>query len=285
MIQINASDSGSALEFSMEILLPHTSAYRLDFFPEIRQLGPETVSLNEAHALVQAASAYSLGDYERTVAILGEASEDTTLSGLILLAQSHLFLDHLDKSRSIYERSLLKAGSLQAATNRLQMGAALAYWRPLLYDNSYTDKEHACSQAKAHYGRVEPWVGGDSYISNVKIVYAYEYHCNDPDWKDEAEQLDGADADARAIADFIKAKRCQPDIFKEECDYLTALTAAEKQVLFARALLIRHYYLRETENNCARAEPFLGSFRNEAIGRQEIAELRALLKIKAMNCG
>ena len=285
IVQMNASDSGSTLEFSLEILLPHTSAYRVDFLPEIRHLGPESVSLREAQALVQAASAYSLGDYERTVSILGKASDNTTLSGLILLAQSHLFLDHVETSRSTYELTLHKAGSMKAATGRLQMGAALAYWRPLLYDNSYTDKEQACSQAKAHYERVEPWAGADSYISNVKIVYAYEYHCNDPDWKDETEQLDAADANTSAIAYFIQAKRCQPDIFKEDCDYLTELTAAEQQVLFARALLIRHYYLRETGDNCARAEPFLNSFRNEAIGRQEIAELRALLKIKAMNCG
>ena len=283
-VQINASNQGSPQELSLEILFPKTAAYRLDFLPEIRQLGPEIVSLNEARALVQAAAAYSLGDYEQAVSILGEASDETTLSGLIMLAQSHLFLDHLDTSRSIYELALQKAGFRKATTDLLHMGAALAYWRPLLYDNSYAEQENACSRAKAHYENVEPWEGGDFYVNNVKIVYAYEYHCDDPDWEDEAEQLDTADANASGIAYFIQAKRCTPDNLKEGCDYFTELTSAEQQVVFARALLIRHYYLRETENNCARAEPFLNSFRNEAISRQEITELRDMLKLKARYC-
>ena len=218
------------------------------------------------------------------MSILGEASAETPLSGLIMLAQSHLFLDELGQSRSIYELALEKSTSMGTATDRLHMAAALAYWRPLLYNNNYPEKELVCGRAKTHYDKVEPWSGSDSYVNNVKIVYANQYHCDDPDWKNAPELLGAADAEASAIAHFIQAKRCTPNAVVAGCDYLSELTSAERHVLFARALLVRHYYLRETANNCASAQLFLNSFRNEAINLQDVRELRVLLKIKAMNC-
>jgi len=164
------------------------------------------------------------------------------------------------------------------------MGAALAYWRPILYVNDHPEKELLCSQAKSHYGGVEPWPGSDPYVFNMKIVYALEIHCSNSDWEEVEVHIDAANAEASAIAYFILAKRCTTENVKEGCDYLAELTSAEKHVLFARALLVRQYILRETGNNCPSAEPFLESFRNEVLNPQDIRELRALLRIKAMNC-
>ena len=284
-LEVNASPLDSTDQVQLQISLPDVPAYRLDFLPEVRTFEPETVSLEQAEKLIRAASEYSLGNYEQVISTLkGQSAATRTLSGLTLLAQSYLFMDKLEESRQAYARALEKSATASEPFSQLSMGAALAYWRPVLYDNSFVDRAHVCEQAKTYYAQVKPWEGAEAYVHNVQIVYGYEFHCNNPEWKDAPELTNPADPDAQAVASFIVAKRCSPNELVAGCDYLAELRAAQERLLSARSLLIRHYYLRVKTDNCQSAEPFLKSFLSQSINPRDRKELRTLLRIKAMNC-
>jgi len=284
-LEVNASPLSSVDQVQLQISLPQVPAYRMDFLPEVRTFQPETVSFADAATLIRAATEYSLGNYEQVISTLkGQAGAANSFSGLTLLAQSYLFLDTLEESRGAYARALEKSTAGSETFSRLNMGAALAYWRPLLYDNAFTGKARLCAQAKNYYAQVKPWEGAAAYVHDVQIVYGYEFHCNDLEWKDAPELTDPADPDAQAAASFIVAKRCGPYDVVTGCDYLAELQAAQDRLLSARSLLIRHYYQRVKTDNCQSAEPFLKSFLSQSINPRDRKELRTLLRIKAMNC-
>jgi len=121
-VVVKAVDSGSEV-VNLTITLPEQPAYTLDFLPEIRTLEGD-ISVNQAPALLRAAIAYSLGDYETVIEELD--GESPTIPGQILQAQAYLFLENWQASRNTYQILIEATGPVDDIEGELHMGLALA---------------------------------------------------------------------------------------------------------------------------------------------------------------
>jgi len=275
-VTVSNQNNGNIL---LKLILPSTPAYKLDFLHEIREFGPESVSVEEAIKLINASSAYSVGNYQKVVTTLGN---DDNLSAATLNAQAYLHLDKLEQSRWAYTDAMNMAKSNGNSVDQLRMGAALAWWRPVLYHVS-SEPVLECEKSKEQYSQVGMWLGDDAWVNNVKIVYAL--YCNDQNWINLIEREDDTNPETTAIAYLTKAIRCTPDNVEENCDYLNDLLLAEKEVSIARDLLIRHFVLRlDKENGCNRVVPYLEAYRMDVFNGTDINELGTLLRLREEYC-
>ena len=283
-LTVVAKSDGSGDSIWLEVHLPNVPAFELDFLSEVRDFEPERVTTQQASLVIQAAAAYSLGDYEASVSILERMANGQEMPeiGSILMAQSNLFLNHLNESQSAYETALENAQAGSELASHLHMGAALAYWRPRLYHSTEgTD----CAKAAAHYRLADPQIEGAALLNNVMILFADQYQCNVTDWQTLTEQEDAGDPTANAIASFIRAKRCEEQKDAPGCDIPSDLKQAEPFLMIARAHLLRYYYNNsKTQEICQTAEKYLESYQNDIISPLENSELRRINQLKGLSC-
>jgi hypothetical protein len=182
----------------LSLTLPEKPAYNLDFLPEIRSFGPEQVSAEEAENLIRAAAAYSTGKYQETVKRLKQSK---SLSAKTLLAQANLFLDNFDASRTAYDEAIALAEARGEETSQLHMGAALAWWRPVLsdtvierlsFEEFFTSKAkikfNRCGKAYTYYKNISADI--ESHPRWYGIMRSFIAYCNRYGWKDAwAEKL------------------------------------------------------------------------------------------------
>ena len=278
-------------EIELAIQLPDTPAYRMDFLQEIRSFEPEIVSEQEFNALLQAASAYSLGEYSAVEEIL-EGHDSLTAN--VLTAQAQLFADELEASRASYERALEVPQADDELTGKLRMGAALAWWRPASYhDLSGEEKAEACNMAGDYYVQAREWTDTNELARNVTIIYAL-YCAVDEDeslakynaWQQE-EPVFEEDPDApetnltNAAAHFILAYRLGPDERETRDEYKEHLTSAG-ELRLARALLSE--FLWEVEIKCVEAREMREQFKAGIFSRVEMRKLQSLLQRQPLSC-
>ena len=277
IIKVTATPSRNTEEITLEITLPNTPAYKLDFLPEIRHLGPEIVSIAEAEALLRASSAYSLGEYEDVASLMANS---TSLTGLTLLAQSHLLMGDLDKSQTNYKLAVNDSQDDSQFANMLRMGAALSYWRPLIFDPDHPEGKRLCEQAGRYYGNVKPWPGSATLVLDIENLF--DFHCNHDEWITSMQNVDRSLYHTSDIGNFTLALWCSAnnDGF-ENCDYEQLLTSSNN-LLRARSLLARDYLLRK--DDCEKAEAYISSYRSEIINRTDVHEMKVLLQNQAIYC-
>lgn len=278
-------------EIYLAIQLPDTPAYRMDFLQEIRSFGPEIVSEQEFNALLQAASAYSLGEYSSVVEIL---EGHDSLAANVLTAQSQLFTDDLEASRASYERALEMPRADDEFTGKLRMGAALAWWRPASYHYfSGEEKSEACNRAGDYYVQAQDWVGTNTLARNITNIFAL-YCTDDGDenlakyaaWK-QGEPLFNDDPIAseagltNAAAHFILAYLLGPDERETRDEYKGHLTSA-RELMLARALLSE--FLWEVELKCVEARDMREQFKAGIFSRVEMRKLQSLLQSQPLTC-
>ena len=278
-INVIARPAPGTEKISLEIRLPNTPAYELDFLPEIRNFGPEIISIQEASLLLQAASSYSLGEYGQAKSLVKEQKNIIALS---LLAQSYLFLDELEKSQSAYDAAIQISDSDAQSTQKLRMGAALAWWRPLLFGlEPYTPEGITyCEKAGNYYRDAQSWPNDENLIDDITTVF--ELYCDRDEWISNNQASELSPYQSSEIGNFILATWCSPnnDGF-ENCDYETLLTHSSN-ILRARALLTRDYLFRK--DNCEKAASSISSYQNEIINPSDIHELKVLLQNQAIYC-
>ena len=278
-INVSARPATNTEEISLEIRLPNTPAYELDFLPEIRNFGPEIISIKEASLLLQAASSYSLGEYGQVKSL---AKGETNIIALSLLAQSYLFLDKLEKSQSAYDAAIQISDRNAPNTQKLRMGAALAWWRPLLFClESYTPEGKTyCEKASNYYRDAQPWSNDKNLVHDIKIVF--ELYCDRDEWVSKNQVTVLSAYQSTEIGNFILATWCSPnnDGF-ENCDYETLLIRSSN-IRRAHALLTRDYLFRK--DDCTKAAASINSYRSEIINPTDIHELRILLQNQAIYC-
>lgn len=280
LIKVSASSSNKPDEIILEITLPDKPAYKLDFLPEIRHFDPEIVSVEEAISLLRASSAYSLGEY-REVEIL--IKDQTSLTASALLAQSYLFLDQLKKSQSAYETAINLSQVDSQINQMLQMGAALAWWRPLINEElSQGKKDEICLHAGKYYSNVLPWSGAEFLILNTRILYAQSIYCIDTFWQTKEPEIDTSSTLTNDIGKFILALRCMDQTGNgASCDPERPLEASQN-ILKARSLLAQEYLFRKV--NCTKAGSYIDSYRHDIINKSDIWELKSLLRYEAIYC-
>jgi hypothetical protein len=279
----------------LSVRLPETPAYKLDFLQEIRQFGPELLSEAEAITLLEAASAYAVGEYRTAIDLL---EGDESLSALTLLAQARLFADDLAGSQRTYNEALQKPQPGEEYTGKLYMGAALAWWRPeSYYLLSYQGNRDECLEAGSYYARAERWIQSDRLAQNIRIAYArFCVDPNDPVYAGYAEWIDQTlqsesdlsrkdAAEINAIEQYILARDQQiQQGIRNEGDrtlYKQRLRAAQP-LLLSRAALSE--FLWEAEDNCKDARTWREDFRSGIVSDIERGQLRKLLQAQPLFC-
>jgi hypothetical protein len=278
-------------EIGLAIQLPGMPAYQMDFLQELRTFGPEHLHVEEATALLLAASAYSLGDYSTVEELL---QEQTSLTAITLVAQAQLFTDNLDSSRESYKLALGEPQPDREFTGKLQMGAALAWWRPASYHYmSGEEKEAACNKAGEHYLQAKDWTSTNALARNITTIFAL--YCavegdenlgkytawlqEEPIYEDnlkmpEARQINAA-------AHYILAYRLGPDNKETRDEYKSHLLSA-RELLLARALLSEFQW--EVEGKCAGAREMREEFREGIVSGVEKRKLRSLRQSQPLFC-
>ena len=275
----------------LSVRLPETPAYKLDFLQEIRQFGPELLSEAEATALLEAAAAYSVGEYRTAIDLL-EGYE--SLSALTVLAQARLFSDDLAGSRATYEQALQQPEPGTEYTGRLYMGAALAWWRPeSYYLLSYQGNKEECLKAARYYAQAEEWIQSDKLAQTIRIAYVrFCIDPNDPayadyvEWKNLSPQAE-SDLSQKDAGDIHAIKQYMLALDQEVIDeatrtlYKNRLIAAQPLML-ARAALSEFYW--RAEDNCRDARTWRENFRSGIISDIERRKLRTLLQEQPLFC-
>jgi hypothetical protein len=293
-IQVTAGYQPETEQVELSVRLPKTPAYRLDFLQEIREFGPQLFSEQEAIALLNAFSAYSVGEYQTVIDLL-EGYD--TLSALTLTAQARLFTDDLPASQETYEIALEKPQPNEDYTGKLYMGAALAHWRPeSYYELSFEGNKDGCKKAGAYYAKTQEWIASNKLAQNIRAAYAWfcinKLDEKDPDyagyigWKDQplhyVTDLNAKDAElTNAIASFISAARIGPDDITTRSDYINDLISAQTLML-GRADLSEYHW--GVEENCGDARAKRDEFRSGIISSVEKRRLQKLLQTQPLFC-
>jgi hypothetical protein len=288
-VTVQGIHDGGSLQ--LQIVLPMTPAYRLDFLQEIRRMGPEVMPPEEAMALIEASAAYSIGEYRTAINLLrGHES----LSALTLLAQAQLFSDNLEGSRAAYELALHKPQPDEAYSGTLNMGAALAWWRPESYFLlSARGNTEDCKQAARYYAQARDWIQTNKLAQNIR--YAYDRFCinaNDPaysaylEWRNQPlqEEPDPGQKDATQINAVRQYMLALDQEVKNENDgtlYKERLISA-RSLLLARAALSEFYW--GAEDNCLAARTWRDDYRSGIISNIERRKLRSLLQAQPLFC-
>lgn len=293
-ILVTAGYQPETKRVELTVRLPETPAYRLDFLQEMREFGPQLFSEQEAIALLEAFSAYSVGEYQTVIDLLEGYDH---LSALTLTAQAQLFTDDLPASQETYEMALEKPQPNEDYTGKLYMGAALARWRPeSYYELSFEGNKDDCKKAGAYYAKAQEWIAADKLAQNIRAAYAWfcinDIDEKDPDyagyvgWKDQPLQyvsdLNAKDAKlTNAIASFISAARIGSDTLETRSDYTHDLISAQA-LMRARAKLSEYYW--GVDINCTAARAKRDEFRSGIISNLEKKELQRLLQTQPLFC-
>ena len=281
-------------QIELYVRLPERPAYQLDFLQEIREFGPERVEQPEAIALLKAFSAYSVGEYQTAIDLI---TGYDSLSALTLLAQARLFRDDLVGSRETYDLALQKPQPDQVYTGKLNMGAALAVWRPeSYYLLSFHGNKEACREGAMYYAQAMEQLETDKLAHNIRILYA-KYCFTEDDktvpgleeyaaWKDEPPQSE-SDVQAKNAV-YVNATKQYILAFSERSDngatpdkFKNHLISAQPLML-ARADLSEFY--SEVEENCAAARTVRDEFRSSIYSSIEKWKLERLLKDQPLFC-
>ncbi|HET9908274.1 MAG TPA: toll/interleukin-1 receptor domain-containing protein [Anaerolineales bacterium] len=293
LIYVTFGDSSAGDQIELSVRLPEIPAYQLDLLQEIREFGPELVEQSEAIALLNAFSAYSVGEYQTSIDLL---TGYDSLSSLTLLAQAQLFRDDLGASREAYDLALQKTQPDSVYTGKLNMGAALALWRPeSYYLLSFEGKKEDCKAAAIYYSHAMDQFEADKLAHNVRILYAnYCFTDNDKTvpgleqyavWKDEAPQsesdLQSKDATyINATEQYILALRERMNK-GPTLQYRNHLISAQPLML-ARAALSDFYW--KVDENCAEARVSRDEFRSSIYSGIEKWSLERLLQSQPFFC-
>lgn len=134
---------------NLTVELPSTPAYQLDFWQEVRDFRVK-MPFEEAVNFSLASLAYSLGAYPRTVALL--TNRQLPGEAKILLAQASLFENDFENSFENYDSALQQLDDIHQDKIILQMGQALALWRPVLgIPDSVKVRQEDCPNALKIY--------------------------------------------------------------------------------------------------------------------------------------
>jgi hypothetical protein len=290
-VRVSADLEPGTNAIDLFIRLPETPAYRMDFLQEIREFGPEPVSEQDAIALIEAVSAYSVGEYQTVISSL---NGQDNLTALTLTAQAKLFTDDLPGSQLAYELALQKPKADPDYTGRLLMGAALSWWRPeSYYQLSFDGKKDDCLQAGKYYSQARDWVENNKLAYNIRIVYAF--FCVDEqdaryagyaDWKQLA-PLSESDPQAQdapyinATGQFILAQlNSDYGNAAEREVYVNHLSAA-RLLMLARAALSELY---GGGDNCLEARAWRDTYKDGIVSPLEKEKLQTLLQSQRLVC-
>lgn len=159
-------DESSQENISLIIELPITPAYKLDFWEEVREFHIDS-NPDIASDIILGLLAYSFGQYEMTIELL--SNRQLPPDAYILLAQAYLFEDQFEKSVETYELALQNSNLISVDESILNLGKALALWRPVLgVPESTVVREQYCPMSYDLYqqlGQGESFKG-DAFILN-----------------------------------------------------------------------------------------------------------------------
>jgi tetratricopeptide (TPR) repeat protein len=226
---------------ALSITMDAPPAYRLDFLPEIRELGPQIVSVDQAGLLINASAEYSVGNYETVTGLLLEESGHIPAT---LKAQAYLYQGEFEKSRIAYDGALKDVNGNGNLSDMLNMGKALAWWRPILEqkvrNNSEFLQSHLqtnCEEARNIYTNllsVSPQPPDYYYISLIAAHY-----CGKSDWGIEV-PLPSEPADESNLKIFAEALS---NMSNADSDVSADLRLAAGEILYARFELSSHYLI------------------------------------------
>jgi len=256
---------------TLEISLPPTSAYQLDFLPEIRHFESEAISKDDAVALLKASTVYSMGNYKEVVDHL---KDTTSLNGKMMLAQAYLFADEFQLSRETYSDVIEKAELLHRDASLLRMGAALAWWRPQISNEIKSDtnlieqNKSDCENSNKDYDRA---LGGVNPSSDwVLISSIAKYYCKPSDW---ANMPSNQEATGNALQDFFSAlllmNTDEPKLYEKSITEL--LNSSSREISLANLELSTFY---SGYANCESYRVFLHQYKKSVFGRLDRSLVR-----------
>ena len=281
IMEVEIAPQLNSEKYLLTVILPNTPAYQLDFLPEIREFGPEFVSEEEAIKLINASSAYSVGEYELVVKTLEGVKNQ---SAATLKAQAYLYLDEFEKSRDSYDEAIAHAQEGNKPEEALYMGKALAWWMPGLSQDLRESSTHFdefkllnCEEARKIYLNVLSGVTTDSDYYHIFLIASH--YCGEAGWQNPLEL--GVSPEKTGSLSLLSMS--VSDLISENVITERNLESAGTQLLTARFELALYYQVHGDQS--VYCEGFLASrawFRERVFTKLDRENMQYLLR---QSCG
>lgn len=264
VVQVDSYFSPSEDEYDFAFTLPPLPAYQMDFLPEIRHFEPDEYSLEDAITFLEAATAYSVGNYDDAI---NDLEGTTNLAGKILLAQSYLLANDFEISRTAYQEAIDLAKLNNVKPNQLQMGLALAMWYPRVSDKIESDPDLYDQNVKncdeSFYAYAEALKGKNVNNDWVLISELNKFYC----WHPDKGSLQPRDAvTGNPYQDLLSALILMETGDVEENSELIAnlLESSNDQISLANLELSKFQADRE---DCTKYRFYLNAFKKSAFSK------------------